>query len=537
MALHSQFLRNLSVFGILGTIGLAAYALPIGQSSITADVVVYGATPAGIMAAIEAGRQGKSVILLEPTQHVGGMMSNGLGYTDLYADKEIGGLPKAFFSQVSSVYGKDPLSNKGRSFEPHVAEATFLNMINQESHITLKLGVSIETVERSGANIQSIDAKETVEASDGVNYRAKVFIDASYTGDLMAYAGVPFTIGRESSAQYGEDVAGVGQPARMGNQSISPYVVPGDPKSGLIDHVTSASPGLPGSADSTLMGYNYRVCLTTDANNQIPIVVPKNYAPEEYELLGRIGLAENPALTEKYYLDVSSLPNQKFDWNNTRNFFSSDEVGYNYNYPTAGPAGRQKIEEEEKRYMQGYFYFLTTDPRIPASVQNWVRGFGLCKDEFIDNGGWPHQIYVRKARRMLGAYVLTENDLKLQSNIPDSIGVGGYTSDDHLHHILAVNNEVEFEASRGFRPNPYPIPYRILTPQAVSITNLLVPVDVSASHIAFDSLRIETTLMIMGQAAGAAAALTVDGDGRVQHVNTLALQSLLASEGAVITPQ
>ncbi len=528
-------LRKILIFGVMGVSCVGMFAAKVGpaNSQFTADVIVYGGTPAGIMAAVEAGSHGKRVLLLERSQHIGGMMTNGLGYTDRYADKAIGGLPASFFQQVLALYGgKKSVAGKasamGHLFEPHIAEAAFEAMLDPQPRVTVMLGVSLGDVQMTGRRIASLDDDK------GVTYAAAEFIDASYTGDLMAAAHVSYTVGRESSGQYGEDLAGVGPAQRMGNQPLSPYMVAGDSTSGLIAHVNAGPLAAAGSEDKTLMGYNYRVCLSSDPANQIPIQAPDNYDAAEYELMGRIALAENPVLVPKYYLDANSLPNQKFDWNNTRSFFSSDDVGANKGYADGGGQKRAQLEARQRHYQQGLFYFLATDPRIPADVQNWVRGMGLCKDEFTDNGGWPRQIYVREARRMLGTYVLTEQDLKLQTVIVDSIGLGGYASDDHLHHIVAMNGGVSFENSRGFQPTPYPIPYRVLTHRMSETTNLLVPVAVSASHTAYDSLRIETTYMIMGQAAGAGASLAIDESVPVQRVDTGALQTLLVGEGVVV---
>ncbi len=518
---------------IVGDSASAHASIPLngaGSTETSTDVLVYGATPAGVMAAVAAAQHGKHVLLMDPEKHAGGIMSNGLGYSDEYGDAIIGGLPRIFYNNVYEHYHHSTASRNGQNFEPHVAEDTFDAMLAQHPEITVALGTSLRSVEKTGTTITGVNA------SNGAVYTAKEFVDASYTGDLMAAAKVSYTVGRESTSQYGEPLAGVNVPSQMGNRPIDAYVVPGNPASGLIAHVKPDTLRPPGSADSSLQGYNYRLCLSSDPANQIPFEVPAHYDAKEYELLGRLATNLKPSLTFPQYIDKHGVPNNKFDWNNTRGIFSTDEVGYNSAYPDGSLEVRQKIAEEQKRYMLGYIHFILTDPRIPASVQTSARALGLCKDEFLDNAGWPNQIYVREARRMVGAYVATQHDLERTTSVPDSIGVGGYNSDDHLHHILNVKGTVSHEFNRGFQPKPYPISYRILTPKESEVTNLLVPVDVSASHIAYDSMRVEITYMIMGQAAGTAAALAIEGNTSVQGVSYGELSSRLLNDGAVITP-
>ncbi len=521
---------SIKIVGDGSTAGVMIPLIGLGSTQTSADVLVYGATPAGIMAAVAAAVHGKKVTLLDPENHVGGIMTNGLGYSDEYGDAIIGGLPKTFYSIVNDHYRGSKINLRGQVFEPHVAENSFDTMLARHSGIAVAMGTSFQSVQMNGTAITGI------VASNGTTYTAKQFIDASYTGDLMAAAGVTYTVGRESVATYNEALAGVNSPNKMGNQSIDAYVVRGDSSSGLIAHVKPTTLPAQGSADTTVMGYNYRMCLSSDPSNQIPFPQPVNYNPAEYELLGRMATDMNPPLRVGYYLDIHALPGLKFDWNNTRSFFSTDEVGENYRYPDGSAEERRKIAAEQRRYMEGFIHFILTDKRIPPDVLKTAQGLGLCKDEFLDNGGWPNQIYVREARRMLGSYVATQHDLEMTTAVQDSIGVGGYTSDDHLHHILSVNGIVHYEANRGYQPRPYPISYRVLTPRESEATNLLVPVDVSASHVAYDSLRVEVTYMIMGQAAGTAAALAIDGNTTVQGVSYGTLSSQLLNDGAVITP-
>jgi hypothetical protein len=495
-------------------------------SGMFTDVVIYGASPSGIVAAVEAAKLGKRVILLEPTQHVGGMMSNGLGATDTYG-VVFGGLPIQFFENVNSYYG-GAANQASYYLEPHVAEQVFNSMLSQQSKITVVLGASLSSVQMTGAIITSLIA------NNGVTYVGQEYIDASYTGDLLAAANVSFTVGRESSAQYGESLGGVGAPVQAGSTPIDPYVVPGNSNSGLIAHVFPNALGSPGTADSAVMAYNYRLCISSDPNNQIPFSVPANYDPAEFELLGRLASSANPPMNLSDFFYMVPLPNNKFDLNNTGQM-STDEVEESFGYPNGGLSVRQQIEAEQKRYMQALLYFVETDSRIPATVRSSLQSLGFCKDEFTDNGGWPHEIYVREARRMLGSYVMTESDLQPNKTIPDSIGLGGFNVDNHYEHVVNVNGSVYWENNGGVLLGPYQIPYRILTPQSSQATNLLVSVDVSASHVAYDSLRVEVTYMIMGQAAGAAASLAIDENTPVQNVSYSALSTQLVSDGALLT--
>lgn len=508
------------------------------SNAVSADLVIYGATPSGIMAAIEAVRLGRRVILLEPSLHVGGMMSNGLGATDQYFNDDFGGLAKQFFQGVNNYYNQIPPAAYGYEFEPHVAEAEFNSMLARYTNILLVLDAEFNSVQMNGTSITGL------RASNGVTYRAKEYIDASYTGDLMAATGVSYTVGRESSAQYNEPSAGVGVVAPVASSPIDPYVTPGDPSSGLIAHVSANTLGATGSADSAVMAYNYRLCVTTDTSNQIPFAEPANYDPSEFAILKRMFASPTPLSASDVVsgiglLATAGLPNSKFDLNDggTYPIMGTDEVGESFTYPDGSPTVRREIEAEQKRYMQALLYFLSNDSGIPQPVQAAVRTLGLCKDEFTDNGGWPHQIYVREARRMIGQYVLTLSDLERETTIPDSIGLGGYPVDSHPVHIVNVNGAVEYEPGPAGRPSivEYQLPYRILTPKADQVTNLLVSVDVSASHVAYDSVRVEPTYMILGQAAGAAASIAIGEGTWVQLVPYRTLASQLMEDGLVLS--
>lgn len=509
---------------------------PVPQ--VTADVVVYSATPSGIMASIEAAHLGKKVVLLEPGQHVGGMSSSGLGATDLYSMNAIGGLVQTFFQTVKSVYGADgvPLPAgfaNGTDYAPHIAEQAFNQMLGaQSSNITVVFGAGLSSISQTGTVINN------VTMSNAVAYAAKEFIDASYEGDLMAAARISYTVGREALTQYWEPYAGVQDPKLMG-EAIDPYVTPGDPSSGLIQHVMPDTLGAPGSADQSVMAYNYRLCLSTDPANQIPFTAPAGYNAAEFEVVARLIAAyENKGeiISLGTIVTQYQLPQDKIDVNATF-YVSTDDVGASTAYPNASLSDRQQIAAAHKEYMQGLLYFLMTDPRIPSSIQADVRALGLCKDEFTDNGGWPRQLYIREARRMIGAYVMTQNDAQLKTSIEDSIGLGGYSLfDSHYCNRIARDGTLYVEGfPYSLRNHPYPIPYRILTPRASQAANLLVTVDVSASHVAYDSLRVEVTYMMMGQAAGAAASLAIDESANVQSVNYSQLKAQLLSDGQILT--
>jgi len=507
-------------------------------NTVSADVVIYGATPSGIMAAIEAARLGRQVILLEPTLHIGGMMSNGLGATDQYSNDDFGGLAAQFFQEVNNYYNQIPSAAYGYEFEPHVAEAEFNSMLARYANISVVLDTEFSSAAMNGTTITGLTA------SSGVTYLAKQFIDASYTGDLMAAAGVSYRVGRESSGEYNEPTAGVGVLAPVASSPIDPYVTPGDPSSGLIAHVSAKTLRAAGSADSAVMAYNYRLCVTTDPNNQIPFMEPANYDPSEFAILTRMFASPTPLPASDVVsgiglLSIGGLPNSKFDLNDggTYPIMGTDEVGESFAYPDGSSTIRREIEAEQKRYMQALLYFLSNDSSVPQSAQAAVKALGLCKDEFTDNGGWPHQIYVREARRMIGQYVLTLSDLERKTTVPDSIGLGGYPVDSHPVHIVNVNGAVEYEPAPVGQPTvvEYQLPYRILTPNADQVTNLLVSVDVSTSHVAYDSVRVEPTYMILGQAAGAAASIAIGQGTTVQSVPYSTLASQLLDDGLVLS--
>lgn len=489
------------------------------------------------MAAIEAAHLGKKVILLEPSAHIGGMPASGLGTSDVGNIKAIGGLAKTFFKTVAAIYGKVDSQN-GTYYEPHIALQAFEQMLCAQPNVQLVTNAAISSISMTGTIIQSM------VASNGVTYSAKEFIDSSYEGDLMAAAGVSFTVGRESIAQYNEPLNGVIKTTPMNGAKVDPYVIPGNSSSGLLPHIESITLPPPGSADNSVQGYNYRLCLSKDPNNQIAFTAPDNYDPAEFEALARMSEAlvkakHTPAFNT--LLSIAPLPNGKYDANNGADF-STDEIGEGLLYPNGTPAQRQAIAAEHKRYMQALLYFLQTSTRLPAAVNAGAAEFGYCKDEFTDTAGFPHQLYVREGRRMLGTFVMTQQVIYNKSG-PDSIGLGSYNFDSHINNRVAVKGDAEIEGltntpNSGTKfevGNPYPIAYGSLTPSSSEATNLLVSVCVSASHVAFSSLRMEPTYMIMGQSAGAAASLAIDEAATTQNISYPALSAQLLKDGQILS--
>ncbi|HDR9499037.1 FAD-dependent oxidoreductase [Burkholderia cepacia] len=506
-------------------------AMPVpAPGSDPADVLVYGATPGGISAALEAAKLKKRVVILEPTKHVGGMTTSGIGVTDAYPQDRLwamGGFAHRFVDAVNTRYGKT-WTMGGIFHEPHVAESILLQMLADAPSVSVEYGAELASVQTNNHEIK------VVQTSNGHSYAAKMFIDASYEGDLLEKAGVDHTLGREAKSQYGEPLAGVGPISIKDGARVDPYVVPGQPNSGLLPHVAPNNLGAPGTADSAVQAYGYRLCLTADKGNQIPVVKPANYDPKEFELLGRVALAHPEIVKTFNYIANVPIPNNKFDVNSL-GLLSTDEIEGSAEYANANANGRRQIEAEHKRYTLALLTFLATDPRIPPNVRDDVRSWGFCKDEFQDNGGFPWRLYVRESRRMIGSYVMTQHDLYTETRIPDPIGLGAFPIDQHTVNRIAVDGQVGTEGAIWQPlPRPYPISYRSIVPKYSEIRNLLVPVALSASHVAYSSIRVEPTFMITGQAAGAAAALAIDSRSSVQNIDYAKLSATLVSEGAVL---
>lgn len=490
------------------------------------DVCIYGGSSAGVIAAYTAKKAGRSVLLIEPGKHLGGLTTGGLGYTDIGNKFAIRGLSLEFYRQIGQHYGKF----EQWVFEPHVAESLFTDYVNRAKIEVLYQHRLLSANKENGAikEIQ-LDANGTT-----VTVSAKMFIDCTYEGDLMAKAGVSYTVGRESNDQYNETWNGV--QLLDGHQfpdGVDPYKTPGDPSSGLLWGISPYPLQPKGTGDKKVQAYNYRICLTSDPANMVPITEPDNYDVKRYELLARLFPAQPQRTKLNDYVILSRMPNNKTDINN-RNGFSTDMIGANYDYPEADYATREKIIKEHEDYTKGLLYFFATDPRVPAPLQEEMRKWGYPKDEYTDNGHWSPQLYVREARRMIGAYVMTQANCTGEQVVPDGVGMAAYTMDSHNTQRLVIHkngkdmvkNEGNVEVG-GFPP--YPVSYRALIPKAEECSNLLVPVCLSASHIAYGSIRMEPVFMALAQATAVAADLAIAGNTSVQQVDAAKVSSILTS--------
>lgn len=481
------------------------------------DVCIYGGTSAGVMAAYTAKMMGRSVLLLEPGKHLGGLSSGGLGYTDIGNKYAIRGLSLDFYRRIGQHYGKF----EQWIFEPHVAESLFQDYINR-AKVKVMYNQRITNATKVQRKITSI----TLEG--GLEVEAKMYIDCSYEGDLMAKAGVSFTIGREANSQYGETYNGV--QLMDGHQfpdGIDPYKTPGDPKSGLLWGISPAVLQATGSGDKFVQAYNYRICLTNDPANMVPITQPDNYDPARYELLARLIKAQPQKLTFNDYFIVSRMPHNKTDINN-RNGFSTDMIGMNYDYPAADYATRAKIIKAHEDYTKGLLYFFITDPRVPEPIRTSIGQWGYPKDEYTDDGNWSPQLYIREARRMVGQYVMTQANCTGKTVVTDGVGMAAYTMDSHNTQRLVVNGMVKNEGNvevGGFPP--YPVAYAALIPKTEDCSNLLVPVCLSATHIAYGSIRMEPVFMALAQATAIAADLAITNKQSVQQVNADKIREVL----------
>ncbi len=488
--------------------------------------MVYGGTAGGVATAVAAAREGARVALIEPGRHLGGMVSGGLGWTDYGKKEAIGGMSLEYFERVGKHYN-EPVT---WHFEPHVAERVFDEMV-KEAGVQLFLNHRLR--EANGVRKRGT-VVERIVMENGDAFRGKIFADCSYEGDLMAQAKVSFTWGRESMAQYGESLAGVREhtPKHQFTVKISPFDKSGKP----LPEVDSGPKGEVGSADRKVQAYNFRLCLTDVKANQVPLAPPKNYAASRYELLARMLEAmvtkngRSPRLEE--LMKPDRIPNGKTDVNNN-GAFSTDYIGKSWDYPNANYRGRERIWREHTDYIAGFLYFLAHDSRVPADLQKEMNRWGLASDEFTDTANWPRQLYVREARRMVGAFVMSQKDIQTDLTKDDPIGMGSYNSDSHnVQRIATPDGAVENEGDMQVPVTPYQIPYRVLLPKREEATNLLVPVCFSASHVAYSTVRMEPQYMILGEAAGRAAKMAIDGKAAVQDVDTKALTAKLAANRA-----
>jgi hypothetical protein len=502
-------------------LGLAVNAASCRSSAPpTGTVLVYGASSAGIAASMAAARNGATVLLLDAELPIGGMSSQGLGAVDIGDPDTIGGISSEFFGRVGAKYGQ-PVSY---AFEPHVAAEVFREMLAAEGNIKLISGARLGSVTKDSGRIRQLIAE------DGRRYEADVFIDATFEGDLMALAGVHYMVGREDNAAYNETLNGFRPPSPYDANRVDPYVVPGLPSSGLLPFVTQTPSPQIGSGDHHVQAYNYRLCLTNDPANRTVIEAPPGYDPTTYELLAR-WVASRTTPRFRDFVSALPLPNRKFDAN-AAPFLSTDFVGASDGYPEADERTRAQMRIAHSAYMRGYLYFLRTSPKVPSSLRTEFESYGLCADEFTDSGNWPRQLYVREARRMVGAYVMTENDVVGKTIIDDSIGVGSYALDSHYTQRLVIGGAAQVEGSFFVViPGPYSISYRSITPPEDEATNLLVPIAMSASHVAYGSMRMEPVYMILGHSAGTAASMAAQEHVAMQRVDYGSLRARLLAEG------
>jgi hypothetical protein len=546
---------------IFGAIALIAASCPLAQAAeqpaeSSYDVVVYGGTSGGVIAAVQAKKLGHSVVIVVPEKHLGGLSSGGLGWTDTGDKSVIGGLSRDFYHRVWKKYQepqawkwqtREEYGNKGQGtaaidgeqrtmwiFEPHVAEQVFDDLV-KEYEIPVQRD---EWLDRESGVTKADGRISAIRTLSGKTYRGKMFIDATYEGDLMAAAGVKFHVGREANSTYGERWNGVqvgvlhhGHHFGGLKQKISPYKVPGDPNSGLLPRISGDPPGKYGEADKKVQAYCFRMCLTNDPKNLVPFAKPAGYDAKQYELLARIFAAG----WRQQFGKFDPIPNHKTDTNN-HGPFSTDNIGMNYDYPEASYERRREIIKEHETYQQGLMYFTANDPSVPEDVRKAMSKWGLARDEFTDNGNWPQQIYVRESRRMLGQYVMTENELLKRRPTPESIGMGSYTMDSHnVQRYVTPEGYVQNEGDIGVSTGgPYQIALGSIQPKKAECQNLLVPVCVSSSHIAYGSIRMEPVFMILGQSAATTAAMAIDQGIAVQDVAYADLREQLLKDGQVL---
>ncbi|TAH20404.1 MAG: FAD-dependent oxidoreductase [Cytophagales bacterium] len=506
---------------------LSQFCSPKGanEKSTEVDICVYGGTASGVITAYTAKKMGKSVILIEPTKHLGGLTTGGLGFTDIGNKFAITGLARDFYRRIGQHYGKF----EQWIFEPHVAENLLLTYI-KEANINVLYQNRLLSVDKNDGFIGSIVIENAAQPSPQTNQiiKAKMFIDCTYEGDLMAKAGVSYTYGREANSQYGETYNGVQMlDKHQFPDGIDPYKIKGKPESGLLWGI-NPEPVLPnGSGDKKLQAYNFRMCLSKNPQNQIPIIQPENYDPSKYELLLRQVEITKPQVLDWQLMHFATMPNDKTDINNCGGF-STDMIGANYQYAEADYDTRKKIVKAHEDYTKGLLYFIGNDSRMPEHLRNEMKQFGYPKDEYIDNGGWSPQLYIREARRMVGEYVMTQHNCQGREIATDAIGMAAYTMDSHNCSRFVINGMVKNEGDvqvGGFPP--YPISYRSLTPKKNECKNLLVPVCLSSTHIAFGSIRMEPVFMVLGQSSAVAASLAIDAKIAVQEVAVEKMQEVL----------
>ncbi len=510
---------------------LAALLVVCGIPALAAadyDLVVYGGTASGVMTAISAAREGLQVALVEPTGHIGGMVTGGLSATDHGRKSTVGGIAREFYKRVGKEYGKEIFWYP----EPKVAERVLNKMLGETS---VKLLLRSRLREKGGV-VRSGSKLEAIVLENGTRLQGKTFADCSYEGDLMAQAGVKYTIGREGSKQYGEELAGVRPKDR--NHQFDVKIPARDAQGKLLPEIQSEPRGEIGSADKRVQAYNYRLIFSSDPANRVAYSRPERYQPARFELLVKLieALTESKGRVPRaneLLIFRTEVPNAKADINN-RGAFSTDYIGKSYDYPDGSYARRDEIARDHIDYTKGLLYFMANDARVPQVLRDEMKKWGLAKDEFTDNGNWPYQLYVREGRRMIGDFVMTQKDMQTTIAKPDVIGMGSYNSDSHnVQRFVQEDGTVQNEGNMEVRVEPYHVPYRVIVPKKAQAVNLLVPVCFSASHVTYSSMRMEPVYMMIGQAAGVAASMAIREKKAVQDVDTTRLVKKLKDLGLV----
>ena len=509
------------------------------------DVVVYGGTAGGVTAAIQAARMGKTVVLIEPSGHIGGLTSGGLGATDIGNKAAIGGLSREFYRRIGAHYlnpaawkyeardkyfstRKNSTEKEQWMFEPHVAEKVLRDWLGEynipieRARFRLKDSVKME-----GRRLKAIQME-----SDKWFY-GRMFIDASYEGDIMAKAGCGYHVGREANSVYGETINGVQIANAVKHQfikDVDPYLKPGDPSSGLLPLIQPDPPGVDGEGDHRLQAYNFRTCTTDIPENRKPWPKPEGYDPAQFELLLRNFEAGD--LRSPWH--PLFMPNRKTDTNN--NFaISTDNIGANYDYPDGDWPTRERIFREHMHYQMGLMYTLANHPRVPGKIREEFTRLGLAKDEFQDHDNWPHQLYVREARRLVSEYVMSQRHCQGKVVCDDPVGLGAYNMDSHnCQRYVTKEGKVRNEGDVQIPVSPYPISYRSIRPKKSECENLLVPVCLAASHIAYGSIRMEPVFMVLGQSSATAACIAIDANVCIQDINYVSLRKRLEDDRQVL---
>lgn len=515
------------------------------------DVVVYGGTSGGIASAVQAARMGKTAVLIEPTQFLGGLTTGGLGATDIGNKRAIGGIAREFYGRVWQHYQKpeswkhqkrdeyvnrrsgpnDPNEKTMWTFEPHVATRIYDDMLREVADkVTVVRGERLDL--RSGVVKQGEKIVRIVMES-GRAFAGKMFIDATYEGDLMAKAKVGYHVGREANAVYGETLNGVQVRHSVSHQftkKVDPYRKAGDPSSGVLPGIVTEKLPPDGTGDAKVQAYNFRMCTTDVPENRRAWEKPANYDPEWFELL----LRNFEAGDHRVPWNPVWMPNRKTDTNNNY-AISTDFIGQNWAYPEADYATRAKIWQAHEDWQKGLMWTLANSPRVPEKVRAEFQRLGSAKDEFVENGNWPRQLYVREARRMVSDYVMSEKNCTRAVVAEDSVGMGAYNMDSHnIQRYVTAEGFVRNEGDVQVRVRPYPISYRSIRPKAEECTNLLVPVCLSASHIAYGSIRMEPVFMVLGQSAATAAVHAIEQGTTVQKIDGAKLKERLLKDGQVL---